>query len=1549
VNTSAVNIAVVDGKTITQSQELRTAQQGDPVRIKAVRGGSYILAESEKGVAPENVTIKRVGKDLHLSLEGAELDQPHLIIEDFYGSDSQLVGMAEDGAYYDYIASDAEQDHEAAFLMDGNSSAQVLGSSPLLGFANGLAAASGVSLWPAALLGLGALALAGAAYALGKHNGDKNKHDGGAGGDGDGGILPGAPATPNIGGAHDDVGTTQGPIDKGGVTDDKTPTFTGTGTPGNTIIIRDNGKPIGEVVVDEDGKWEFTPTHPLPEGPHVIVVVEKDPTGNLSDPSDEFDFIVDTTAPGKSVINDIIDDIGDVQGSIPNGGHTDDNRPTLTGTGEAGARIEIFANGEKIGETTVNADGSWAFTPADALADGEYVFTTVAIDAAGNVGLPSDPHSIIVDTVAPDKGVIGDVIDDEGLVVGPIDNGGVTDDSKPTITGGGTPGDTVIVIVDGKPIGETIVDEDGNWSFTPEDPLDDGSHEIVVVIRDPAGNESEPSDPHVIIVDTSAPDKPTIESVFDNQGDQQGDLAAGDTTDDATPTISGRAEPNSTVIIYDNGVEIGRAPVGADGTWTFEPTLPLLNGGHNLTVEAVDAAGNVSEPSDGFDFDLVAGGTPPAPAITEVRDNVGDAQGAISPGGVTDDPRPVIIGTAGAGSTVTVYVGGVAVGTALVGQDGRWEYTFAEDLADGNHIIAVEATDLAGNTSPPTADFPIVVDTTAPDAAVIGELSDNVGPMTGVINDGDTTDDSTPTFTGTAEPNTTLIILDNGVEIGRVPVDGDGNWTFEPAPELLDGAHSFTTVVEDAAGNQSPESTPIDFIVDTSAVAISISHIQDNEGPNQGALASGSVTDDTTPTLHGQATAGATVNIYLDGVLRGTALVDDNGNWSFTPDPALADGSYAFTATVVTDAGGESAPTADFNLVIDSSAPGRPAIDDVTDDVGDIRGPIADGGVTDDSNPDLSGGGLQPGDTVYIYDNGELLGTVPVDGNGNWVFRPDTPLNDGEHQFTIIAEDEAGNRSDESDPHTIIVDTVAPLAQAEVTSMGKDSGANSGDFVTNDGTAGRLIQGRLTALLDTDEKVQVSTDGGATWVDVLLSDDGTWSVIDQNSHSGNWTIQTRVMDPAGNSNASSQLVTLDTTVDAPTSVTWDGSTIEASFDGAGVEIGDKLHIVIDGFVVEHVLTETDIEAGSVALAWSSIEHGNADDIGVALVDQAGNVSSYQEFLRESNVVFEEGFSDQTSTRFSAGQTFSLPNFELSILNVANFVFTSGFGSSNQGVGTPPRSMALEMAGNGTQYQMDLSGAETISKVSFTVGDLTTTELLTAVFFDQDGSPVFEAVRTAADGSITEISFELPYGLNFSSMTLTLSGNNAPYIWIDDMEFGHQEYVSGGELVGPDINQTILQDDVRYYGGDVDNVFSLADVSLLDGSDSGINAGAGQDTLQLTGANQILDFTALGEKLVSIEVIDLTGSGNNTLRLSLEDILNHGETSLFHDSGKTQMMVNGDAGDVVDLSGLIGDTDPGDWSQMSGTVTVGGNVYEVYQHSTLGAELLVQEGVQTNLV
>ncbi|MFJ2713269.1 Ig-like domain-containing protein, partial [Pseudomonas sp. NPDC087346] len=310
LNSNPVNIAVVDGKTITQTTALDVANAGKPIRIKAIANGKYILAEGDKGIAPENITIKRVGKDLHVALEGTDPDQPHLIIEGFFDNPGQLVGVAEDGTYHEYIASDAEQEHSAAFLIDGVSSPQVLGAEELVGFGDGLVAGgAGIGwFWPA-LLGLAGVGLLGAAKA-GSGSGDDNS----------GSIN--RPDTPGLSDVTDNVGTVQGPLSQGGVTDDTTPTLKGKATANSTVNLYDGGVKIGSTTSDASGNWTFTPSTALGDGDHRFTAKVVTAAGGESAPTAVFGLNIDTTAPGKpgeggnGGISTVNDDVGTVQGPI---------------------------------------------------------------------------------------------------------------------------------------------------------------------------------------------------------------------------------------------------------------------------------------------------------------------------------------------------------------------------------------------------------------------------------------------------------------------------------------------------------------------------------------------------------------------------------------------------------------------------------------------------------------------------------------------------------------------------------------------------------------------------------------------------------------------------------------------------------------------------------------------------------------------------------------------------------------------------------------------------------------------------------------------------------------------------------------------------------------------------------------------------------------------------------------------------------------------------------------------------------------------------------
>ncbi|MBB4865800.1 C4-type Zn-finger protein [Pseudomonas nitritireducens] len=937
---------------------------------------------------------------------------------------------------------------------------------------------------------------------------------------------PSKPDDTVLGGVTDNQGPIQGPVEKGGTTDDTTPTFNGKGEPGDTIIIRDKGEEIGRVEIGEDGTWEFTPKTELEEGDHEITVIIQDPAGNQSEPSDPWEIHVDSTAPDAPVIGGIYDNVGIKQGELVRGEATDDRQPTLSGTAEEGSLVEIFDNGVKLGEARADSNGQWTFTPSAELDEGQHSFTVSATDAAGNTSDLSTAWDLEIDftpPAKPDDTVLGGVTDNHGPIQGPVEKGGTTDDTTPTFNGKGEPGDTIIIQDKGEEIGRVEIGEDGTWEFTPKTELGEGEHEITVIVQDPAGNQSEPSDPWEITIDTTAPDAPVIGSIYDDVGDKQGELVRGEVTDDTRPTIRGTAEAGSTVVILDNGKKIGEAQAGPNGEWTFTPETQLSAGKHAITAQATDAAGNTSAASEpAFDFTLIAPNAPTPPAINSVIDNVGSITGPLQKYAETDDARPTLNGSAEPNVTIHVYSNGELLGTTQADSLGMWSFTPAQDLSEGLNNLTVNATDLAGNLIPGSATgaYPLVIDTTNPNAVESVELWDDVGAIQGPILAGQTTDDAQPTFRGkTDEGNVTVVIYDNGVEIGRVASDAEGNWSFTPNPALVDGDHALSTQVIDRAGNVSDMSEPLGFTVDTHDVIVSIDSVMDNYGVIQGPITANGVTDDTTPTLSGRATANATVVIYDNGVEIGRVQSTASGTWSFTPeDSPLGEGEHALTVTVITEAGGESLPTPEFKFAIDITAPDTPdntgngpGIKEVIDDVGPIQGPIQNGGVTDDTTPTLNGTGV-PGDTVLVYDNGTLVGSAPVGTDGTWSFTP-PPMSEGEHAVTIVIQDPAGNQSKPSAPWVVTIDTIRPDAPV-IGGIYDDVGVKQGELARGDVTDDR--QPTLSGTAEEGSLVEIF-DNGVKLGETRANSNGQWTFtpsaeLDEGQHS--FTV--RATDAAGN-------------------------------------------------------------------------------------------------------------------------------------------------------------------------------------------------------------------------------------------------------------------------------------------------------------------------------------------------------------------------------------------------------------------------------------------------
>jgi hypothetical protein len=149
------------------------------------------------------------------------------------------------------------------------------------------------------------------------------------------------------------------------------------------------------------------------------------------------------------------------------------------------------------------------------------------------------------------------------------------------------------------------------------------------------------------------------------------------------------------------------------------------------------------------------------------------------------------------------------------------------------------------------------------------------------------------------------------------------------------------------------------------------------------------------------------------------------------------------------------------------------------------------------------------------------------------------------------------------------------------------------------------------------------------------------------------------------------------------------------------------------------------------------------------------------------------------------------------------------------------------------------------------------------------------------------------------------------------------------------------------GQNVDSAFLSHPVSAQ-------SAVASDDThvLHPTSDHAVLDLSALAAPLAASK--GATGDTGNpadhhvALKLSLVDVLGMGERDLFVKDGKQQLMINGKEGDTVELSNShVAGLADGEWHE-NGTAQVSGVTYNVYEHSGVHAELLVQQGAQIEL-
>ncbi|EKG3821171.1 Ig-like domain-containing protein [Escherichia coli] len=859
---------------------------------------------------------------------------------------------------------------------------------------------------------------------------------------------------------------------------------------------------------------------------------------------------------------------------------------TLSGTGTnfaTGTVVTVLLNGKGY-SATIQSNGSWSVNvpAADvaALADStSYTVSASAQDSAGNSATAS--RSVAVDLTAPVIS-INTVSTDDRLNAAEQQQPLTLNDSTSAEVG-----QTVTVTFGGKTYTATVA-ANGTWALNVPAAdlaaLGQGAQTITASVNDRAGNPGQAT--HALTVDTVAPTV-TIATVAGDDIINNAEQLAGQTISGTTT-----AEVGQTVTVTFNG-QTWSATVGSGGSWSvFIPAQQfagLSDGSYTISASVTDQAGNPGSASRGVTLN---GDVPTVTINTFAGDDVVNA--------AEHGSSLVISGTTTApvGQTLTLTLNGKTY-TTTVQTGGSWSYTLGSAdvtaLADGNaYVINASVSNAIGNTG--SSNHTITVDLSAP---AMGINIDSLQADTGLSASDFITSVSPVVVNGSltaalASNETAQISIDGGTTWTTLTVTGT-TWRYNDSRTLTDGNYLYQVRVIDAAGNVGATDSQ-NVVIDTTAPdpavkTIAISAITTDTG----LINNDFVTSDTTlavsGTLGATLSAGEFAQISIDGGTTWQNLSVSGLTWSYLDGRTLTDGNYNYQVRVI-DTAGNIGATASQIVTVDTTAPLASktiAIAGISDDTGLSSSDF----VTRDTTLTVRGtlgAALAADERAQIsLDGGVTWTTLTVVGS-SWSYADGRTLTDGTWNYTVRVVDLAGNVG-QTATQNVVVDTTSPEAAKSITITGisDDTGTSSSDFITSDTTL--TVRGVLGAALGANEFAQISTDNGATWVNVTLAADGlNWSYVDGRTlTNGTTTWQVQVVDLAGNVGAtSSQSVLIDTvnpaqvltiasiSTDTGSSatdfITSDTSLTLTGSLGAGLASGEVAQISLDGGATWTTLT-----------------------------------------------------------------------------------------------------------------------------------------------------------------------------------------------------------------------------------------------------------------------------------------------------------------------------------------------------------------------------------------
>jgi len=913
------------------------------------------------------------------------------------------------------------------------------------------------------------------------------------------------------------------------------------------------------------------------------------------------DVTLDSAAPVTPAVDSLI---------------TTSTAPTLTGTVTIGTgeTLSVTVNGATY--AAVPSGSTWSLdlssaTPASGtlgslVAGNSYAVTATVTDLAGNstsdittneltIAAPNPTQTPSIVSMSKDTGSSStDFITSDGSANRTVSG---------TLTSSLQVGEIVQVSFDGGSTWNIASTTGSNWSIT-----DAGTHSsgwnIKARVTNTTTSASGPIATQAVTLDTTAPTAPAVNTLL---------------TTSTAPTLTGNATVNAGEVlqITVNGATYAVTP--GSGTWSLDlaTTTPLSGSLNNfvagnsyaVTATIIDLAGNSATDITTNELTIAAPNPTQTPNIISMTKDTGSSSADFitSDGTANRTVSGTLTSNLQIGEVVQVSFDGGSTWNTASTTGTNWSISDA-GTHSGSWVIVARVTNTTTSASGSDGTQVVTLDTTAPVTPTVDSLI---------------TTSTAPTLTGnaTVSAGEVLTITVNGATYTVTP--SGSTWslnltTATPSSGALGSLiagnnYAVTATITDLAGNSATDVTTSEVTIAAPNPTQLPSIVSMTKDTGTSAIdfmtSDGSATRTVSGTLTASLQVGEIVQVSFDGGSTWSNATVNGTNWSIS-DSNVHASNWSIQARVHNTTTNASGPAASQSVVLDATAPATPTVDPV----------IAT------STPVLTGtANVNAGETLTVTVNGATYVVVPSGGVWTLDLTTATPTSGmlgsfvvgNNYAVTATVTDLAGNATSDVTTNEVTISAHTSTQLPVIVAMTKDTGASSNDFITADGSAGRTITGSLTASLNVGEVVEVSFDGGSTWLTATVS--GTsWSVTDNAAHANSWNIQALVTNSVTHASGpvATQSVQLDKT--APATPTVDAiattSTTPTLTGTATLNAGETLTVTVNGatyLVVPsggiwtlNLVTATPI-SGSLGVFTPGVNYA----VTATITDIAGNVAS----------------------------------------------------------------------------------------------------------------------------------------------------------------------------------------------------------------------------------------------------------------------------------------------------------------------------------------------------